>query len=205
MSVLQDAAQELVWRWKAAVEADLLARPLCEEELETLAAKDGPGARRTLERNPWIAYGATLLAVLAAEGYVAYFQIGDGDILAVSEAGQVSRPLAGDPRLFAGETTSLCSRDAVRHLRTGLHLLGKGAPPAPALIVLSTDGYANSFRTDADFAQVGADLLAMVRSEGLDAVGGCLEAWLHEASALGSGDDVTVGIISRVNGAEVAR
>jgi hypothetical protein len=197
-AALPAAAEQVVWRWRAAVDADLLACPLSEEELGRLATKEGSVARHAVERNPRLAYGATLLAVLATGRYVAYFQLGDGDVLAVSERGDVSRPLAGDPRLFAGETTSLCSRDAVSHFRTGLHLLGEDAPPAPALIVVSTDGYANSFRTDADFAKVGADLLEMVRGEGLDAVGGCLESWLHEASAFGSGDDVTVGIVCRI-------
>jgi hypothetical protein len=201
-AALQDAAETALWRWRAAVDADLLERPLSAAELERLERKDGPGARRLVEQRPWVAYGATLLIALAAERCVAYFQIGDGDVLAVSEDGEVSRPLAGDPRLFAGETTSLCSHDAVRHVRLAVHALDGEAPLAPALIVLSTDGYANSFRTDADFAQVGSDLLSLVRSEGLDAVGTCLESWLHEASALGSGDDVTVGIISRVAGAE---
>src|SRR5208282_1676163 len=70
----------------------------------------------------------------------------------------------------------------------------------PALILLSTDGYANSFRTDADFLKVGSDILATMRDEGPDYVKSNLESWLLEASQAGSGDDVTVGLVYRVDG-----
>jgi hypothetical protein len=199
LATLQIAAEEMVWRWRAAVDADLLAHPISDAELDGVERKAGTGAVRTLERAPWLAYGATLLAVLATDAFVVYFQLGDGDILTVSAEGEVRRPLAGDPRLFADETTSLCARDAVQQFRVGLQLLGEGAAQPPALILLSTDGYANSFRTDAGFVKVGADLLETVRSEGLETVDGCLASWLHEASAFGSGDDVTVGIVCRAD------
>lgn len=60
--------------------------------------------------------------------------------------------------------------------------------------MLSTDGYANSFRNDDDFRKVGPDLLELVRSEGIDRLEASLAGWLEEASEVGSGDDVTVGI-----------
>jgi hypothetical protein len=202
LSILQDTVGQIVSRWRAAVAADILRNPLTTEEFDTVEQNGGVGARRAVEQRPTIAYGATLLAVLASDRYLVYFQLGDGDILAVPAGGKVWRPLADDPQLFADETTSLCSPDAVRHLRVGLHVFGEGEPsaqPAPALVVLSTDGYANSFRTEADFVKVGADLLELVREEGLEMVGGCLEAWLQEASSFGSGDDVTVGIVCRAD------
>ena len=199
LAALQAATEAMVWRWKAAVAADVCAHPLTEAELDTVERKDGPGARRAVECNPGLAYGATLLAALATDAYLVYFQLGDGDILAVADDGEVVRPLADDPRLFADATTSLCARDAARQFRVGLQRLGDGAPPPPALIVLATDGYANSFRTDAGFVKVGADLLETVRREGLEAVDACLASWLHEASEFGSGDDVTVGIVCRAD------
>ena len=66
---------------------------------------------------------------------------------------------------------------------------------APALVLASTDGYVNSFADDAGFLKVGSDLLAMIRSEGLDQVGIQLEGWLGEVSELGSGDDVSLGLL----------
>ena len=66
---------------------------------------------------------------------------------------------------------------------------------SPALIMMSTDGYSNSFSSDADFHKVGPDLLRILRTDGPQEVSGLLAGWLSEASAKGSGDDVTLGVI----------
>jgi hypothetical protein len=188
--------QELVRRWKAAVEDALRTTPFAAEELDTLAQKDGPAAPQAVEANPLLAYGATLLTVVVTEAFILYVQLGDGDILAVAEAGEVSRPVPPDERLFANETTSLCAPNAWRDIRVGFQALA-GLPPA--LILLATDGYANSFRDDAGFLKVGSDLLEMIRAGGLDKVRDNLEGWLTEASQAGSGDDITLGILCRLD------
>lgn len=185
--------QELVCRWKEAVEDALRSNPW-SEELEALAKKEGAAARQAVEANPLLAYGATLLTVLVTESFLLYLQLGDGDILTVAEGGEVSRPLAGDERLFANETTSLCASNAWRDMRIRFQTLSS---LPPALILLSTDGYANSFREDAGFLKVGSDLLEIIRADGLDQVKANLETWLTEASQAGSGDDVTLGILCR--------
>ena len=59
------------------------------------------------------------------------------------------------------------------------------------LVLLATDGYANSFREDRGFLKVGTDLLGMLRSDGLDHVKANLGDWLRETSEGGSGDDIT--------------
>jgi hypothetical protein len=69
----------------------------------------------------------------------------------------------------------------------------------PALILLATDGYANSFRTDQDFLKVGSDMLEMIRRDGWQYVKNRLNGWLAEASQLGSGDDITVGLMYQHN------
>jgi hypothetical protein len=60
------------------------------------------------------------------------------------------------------------------------------------------DAYANSFRDDDSFLQVGSDSWDMVQTDGLDFVNQHLENWLNEASAAGSGDDITVGVICKL-------
>jgi len=190
--------QELVRCWQERVEAALKLHPFSAEELETLEHKDGMAARTTVETKPLLAYGATLLVVLVTHAFILYVQLGDGDILTVTETGEVSRPLARDERLFANETTSLCAANAWRDLRIGFQAL-VGMPPA--LILLSTDGYANSFRDDAGFLKVGVDLLEMIRAEGLDQVNESLAGWLTEASQTGSGDDITLAVISQTDAA----
>jgi hypothetical protein len=122
-------------------------------------------------------------------------QLGDGDILTVSADGRVSGPpLAEDSRLLANETTSLCTAEAWTSVRLYFQPLA-GAPPT--LILLATDGYANSFVDAAAFEQVGADLLSAVRTQGVDAVNAALPTWLADTSSSGSGDDITVAMAYR--------
>ena len=193
----ENLPREIVRRWRDAVADDVSVHPLTSVELKQLEAKEGISRRRQSVLEPVFAYGATSLTVLVTEFFILYLQLGDGDILTVSETGDVSRvPLPADERLFANETTSLCSRDAWREFRSHFQVL---SGPPPALILVSTDGYGNSFRDEAGFLIVGADILEMIRSDGLDVVDERLQAWLTEASQEGSGDDITLGILCRMD------
>ncbi len=197
---LKDAVpRELVRRWRDAVEADLKSKPLTSAELDTLEKKDGASARKLVEENPLLAYGATSLTVAVEETFVVYLQLGDGEILTVTTAGEVARSLPPDERLFANETTSLCLAGAENDFRYGLQQLSDSHP---ALILVSTDGYVNSFSDDAGFLKVGSDLLEMMRAEGFDSVSASLKGWLEEATRAGSGDDTTVSIICRMDALE---
>jgi hypothetical protein len=202
LAELQTAAAELprqlVENWVAKVTTHLAAKPFRDEEYERLGEKE-PEARVEVSQNPLVAYGATLLSVLITDSYALCMQIGDGDILFVDDGGATSRPVPPDPRLIANQTTSLCQPQAPRDFR--LHIESPLAT-VPALVLVSTDGYVNSFKSDADFLQIGPDFLAMARADGLTGVGGQLPGILQEASEKGSGDDVTFGIMRRVDGEE---
>lgn len=188
--------REFVRRWREAAEADLKARPFTKAELESVEQKDGPQALKLIARNPLLAYGATSLTVALTDSFALYLQLGDGEILNVSEAGEVVRILAEDERLFANETTSLCTPDAEHNFRVRILPL-TGEPPA--LILLSTDGYVNSFSDSAGFFKVGSDLLDMLRSDGFDPVNAGLKDWLEEATRSGSGDDCTLALVCRMD------
>jgi len=200
LSIIKRTAEErlpqaLVRRWREAVAEDIRKNPFSRDELNLLESETGPATRQTLEANRLLAYGATLLTTLVTESFILYLQLGDGDILTVSKVGAVTRPLPEDRRLFANETTSLCSDKAWNEFRIGFQVL---FGPPPALILLSTDGYANSFRDEEGFLKVGPDLLKILRLDGPDKVKESLEMWLTEASQAGSGDDVTLGILCRM-------
>src|SRR5688572_14502653 len=188
--------QEFVRRWRVAVETDLKARPFTEAELEGVGKKDGPHALKLIAGNPLLAYGATSLTVAVTDSFALYLQLGDGEIINVSETGEVERALPEDERLFANETTSLCTPDAEKNFRVRLQQL---ADPRPALILLSTDGYVNSFSDSAGFFKVGSDLLEMLRADGFDPINASLKGWLEEATRSGSGDDCTLGLICRMD------
>ncbi len=195
--LVERAPQDLVRSWADAVTADLHAMPPTGDELNALAAKYGDQAAESAKQNPLVAYGATVIAVAATDAFVAYLQLGDGDIVAVHPDGDAVRPLPADDRLFANETTSLCLPEAWRDVRCKLQPIHDLPPP---LILLSTDGYSNSFRDDAGFMKVGPDLLRVVRSEGLEYLDHRLEEWLTTTSERGSGDDITLGVVCNVNG-----
>ena len=189
--------QRIVRRWQEAVEADLAHDPVTEAEWARLAEREGAATVQRVAEKPLLVYGATVLAALVTREYLLFLQLGDGDILTVSDGLEVQRPLPGDRRLFANETTSLSGKHAWRDFRVAFQAL---SGPPPALVLLTTDGYPNSFRDDQGFLQVGADLVELIRADGLDAVRANLEVWLTEASAAGSGDDITVALVWREDG-----
>jgi serine/threonine protein phosphatase PrpC len=186
--------QEIVRRWQSAVDDHRRESPFTLEELDKLQEQRGAEAVQEVQDHPRLAYGATILAVLVAEEFFLFLQLGDGDILTVMGDGEVLRPLDEDARLFANETTSLCMTKAWREMR--FRFQARYGPP-PAMIMLSTDGYSNSFVNDAAFCQVGSDILAMMRSYGVRAIERDMASWLTDASAAGSGDDITLGILYR--------
>lgn len=181
LSLLKDATEDwlpraLVRKWVELVTDHLNTDPLSEESL--------------------IAYGATLIVTAVTERFALYLQLGDGEIITVSESGEVTRPLTKDDRLFGNETTSLCAPDAWRDFRVSFQPFGQSPP---ALILLSTDGYPNSFRHESGFFQVGSDILHLIRENGLSFIKENLAGWLSDSTRAGSGDDVTLGILCSVN------
>jgi serine/threonine protein phosphatase PrpC len=187
---------ELVRRWREAVEADLKKEPFTEKEFENLEKKADAKTRKLVEDNPLLAYGTTSLTVAMEEDFVVYWQLGDGDILNISETGEVTKPLSEDPRLLANETTSMCLPKAENDFRFFVQKIS--AEANPAMILLSTDGYLNSFSSEAGFFQAATDILEMLRTEnGFGDVNDNLKAWLEEATQMGSGDDSTVAIVYR--------
>ena len=183
--------------WKAAVRADLAADPFTLMEFAPFpepAPKVKSGEE--LPISAYLAYGATLLAAAITPRYIIYSQLGDGDILTVQTDGTVKRPLPRRHEFMANQTVSLCSHHAFEEFQIHVESL-RGA--APAMVMLSTDGYANCFGTDDGFYQVGIDLLTYLREQGVDFVREKLEAWLQQSSHDGSGDDITVGLAARMN------
>ncbi|MFQ5554737.1 MAG: PP2C family serine/threonine-protein phosphatase [Acidimicrobiia bacterium] len=184
----------VVRAWRTAVLSDLEERPFTDTELARLEELEGSEGVQEVGAFPALAYGSTVLVAAAGDEGVVLFQLGDGDILTVSGAGEVARPMPVDPRLAGNLTTSLAGATAHDDARVrSLALDGSDL----SLVILSTDGYSNSFADDEGFLRVGPDLLDLIRSDGLDAVSSDLSGWLAEASALGSGDDVTVGLLVR--------
>jgi hypothetical protein len=183
--------------WRAAVRADLAVNPF--SPFDFAAFPEPPPAIKPggeLSASAYLAYGATLIVVAITRRYILYIQLGDGDILTVAANGRVSRPLKRHHQFYANETASLCTGYALMEFQVRVEPVRTGVP---AMIMLSTDGYANCFGNDEGFFKVGADIFAYLREHGTDFIGGNLEQWLSESSRDGSGDDITVGLAVRLN------
>ena len=173
--------REIITRWRHSVESHYKIYPFSECESQILK-----------NLSQFYAYGATVISVCVTPSFILYIQLGDGDILTVSAKGEVERPLPVDTRLFANETTSLCATQAWADFRFWVHT---DLDNLPDMILLSTDGYANSFKDDSGFLKAARDIWEILRSDGKDYVQKHLEEWLNETSEGGSGDDITVGLV----------
>jgi hypothetical protein len=177
----------LVRSWQSAVRHDLAAHPFTPAE-QLLWDEQ----QHKHEADPMRAYGATLLAALITPRYLLLLQLGDGDILIVDSAGRVGRPpMPHDPRLIANQTTSLCGPTAWQDMRA--YFQPFTARP-PALVMLATDGYSNSFADEHGFSAAASDILDAIRSLGSHQTRVQLPGWLRATSKAGSGDDISVGL-----------
>jgi serine/threonine protein phosphatase PrpC len=192
LSLLPDHAdgrlpRTLVRSWQSAVRHDIAAHPFTAAEeliLDQHQRNDDDGRVR--------AYGATLLAALITQHYLLLLQLGDGDILIVDNAGRVARPpMPLDPRLIANQTTSLCGPTAWTDMRAYFQAF---STRPPALVMLATDGYFNSFANESGFTAAATDILEAIRTQGSHQTRIQLPGWLRATSKAGSGDDISVAI-----------
>lgn len=63
------------------------------------------------------------------------------------------------------------------------------------MIMLTTDGYSNSFNDENDFLSVPKEYAELIQKDGIEKVSDSLSAWLAETTTEGSGDDISLGII----------
>lgn len=189
--------KNLIAAWRKAVRDDVAAFPFSALDFAAFP-EPVPAIKRgeDLPVSAYLAYGATLLAVAITRNFILYSQLGDGDILAVSSDGKVTRPLPKRHEFQANQTVSLCSGYAEREFQINVASLRGGLP---AMVMMSTDGYANCFGDDEGFYRVGADFLSYLREHGADFVGEKLGEWLRESSHDGSGDDITIGLAVRAH------
>lgn len=188
-----DIPRRIVHGWTRQVDEHLEQHPFTDRELAVLEEQAGADGVRRVAQDGRLAYGSTLITAIALDSFAVFWQIGDGDVLTMSGNREVTRPVPKDARLIANETTSLCSPDAWRMFRYAI--LGTPAP----LIMVSTDGFANSFLDDEGFFKFGSDVSDIIVEQGLGKVTAYLPDWLAEITERGSGDDISLGIICRPN------
>jgi len=147
---LRDTAIPTITRqWRARVADHVATHPFTQEEFDRAAT--------AVDLQPEVAYGATLLVAVASDRAVALAQLGDGDIVLV-RGDDVTLPIEPDARLVASQTTSLCLESADSDFRCSV----VDDIADLDLVLLSTDGYANSFADDEWERTVGVDLASRI-------------------------------------------
>lgn len=173
-------AQDVCEEWQSRVKQSFY-----KNKIETLI-----DSKRNIDwKKVYSLYGTTLLGMLITDTFVFAFQIGDGDINMVT-ANNIS-PLVEPEKFLGTETHSLSKQDAWRKSVTLLRRKDIDSE-LPYLYMLSTDGFINSYASDADFKKTCRDYYNMIGKYGFESVKENLAKWLKETSELGCGDDITV-------------
>ena len=133
-------------------------------------------------------YGSTLIGLVITEEFLFAFQLGDGDIMEVSDAG-VQNVIEAD-KILGTETHSLSKPEAWRKVITRIKKK-EGAQKLPVMYMLSSDGMANSYKNEEEFRKTCGDYYKLLCKHGTKAVSDSLRDWLNETSELGCGDDIT--------------
>ena len=218
-TVIKDIAeskipQRIVKKWRELIEEHLNNNSIINKEWELLETREGEKIRQLIQENIekketsllesekykfTQIYGATLLTVMVTESYIFYLQIGDGDMLCIDHTGNIYHPLRKDKRLIANDTTSLCTDKSWEQFQVKIEIyLDNVREQMPSLILLSTDGYSNSFATKEGFEAIAHDYQEMIKDQGIDHVKRQLDSYLNQTSEQGSGDDITLGLIKRI-------
>ena len=133
-------------------------------------------------------YGSTLVGLMITPVFLFAFQLGDGDISFVDEEGYTS--LLEDEKILGVETHSLSRIDAWKKAVSVVRRREISAG-LPYMLMLTTDGFANSYKNADEFQKTCRDYFSMIAQHGPAAVAANLKAWLSETSEMGCGDDIT--------------
>ncbi len=193
--LISQLIKSVIFRWNTAVESDLKADPITENEMNRISDK----ARNRYavgEKLPAI-YGTTLIGFVCGKRWCFGVQIGDGKCVVANKWGQMFQPIPWDDTCFLNVTTSLSDENAYEEFRYWYaQNLDKDFPVA---VFLGTDGIDDSFAGDEklhDFYRLILKNLAKSKTmQPLAELG----EYLPTLSLQGSNDDISFGMIFNPN------
>ncbi|WP_294411289.1 PP2C family serine/threonine-protein phosphatase [uncultured Ruminococcus sp.] len=173
-------AQEIDSQWKKRVEK------IHRKNKRDIPINDEGETNKTLIYSQ---YGTTLLGLVLTKVFLFAFQIGDGDIVYVSQNGV--EPVINADKILGVETHSLCKNNAWNKSITAVRRIGSDNISS-SMFMLSSDGFSNSYKNEQEFFRTCTDYYEMINTHGAKAVEENLKSWLSETSEMGCGDDITV-------------
>ena len=187
--ILPQISAHFYTKWCDSVDYDFKRNPFADTEINQIKSKYGEDAVKELLSNVKIAYGCTLLTIIAYDDILITMQYGDGDILFLFDNGSVKKISVSS---IGDDTDSLCKfniNDMKYNVFVGSEI--------PILATLSTDGVKNSFPSSDDFLEIPKILKNEIANEGLYKARMKLKNFLTKTTNDGSGDDVTLTTIFR--------
>ena len=132
-------------------------------------------------------YGTTLLGLFVAPDFVYAFQLGDGDMILVNK--EIIEPIITADKILGVETHSLSKEHSWESSLSSI--LRLDTIDKPAILMLSTDGFSNSYLNDEEYRKACKDYFDLICEHGSDEIAKHLESWLDDTSKCGCGDDIT--------------
>lgn len=173
-------------QWHIAVDDDFNKDPFEEEDIKGLNEATAASYLDGSDKDH--AYGSTLLAFFNSKSLSMAIQIGDGDLVAVNERGDLYMPVPEDKDCVFNKTTSLCGSNAGSKFRF------YAFPTPPAAVFLSTDGMINSFANKEDFFDMYRECIVETMDVSPESTLKELSESLPICSKKGSGDDMSVAM-----------
>lgn len=143
-------------------------------------------------------YGCTLLSVVITDEYMINIQLGDGDIVCVDKLMKTNYPIHIEEEMLGDAVYSMCMKNAGKYFLISVNDLFDDQL-VPELIMVTSDGYKNSFVDEDNFFQAAIDYLALFDSYSGEKIQKNLSRFLENTTTEGAGDDVSIGLLKRMN------
>jgi hypothetical protein len=180
--------QRIYENWLSAVKCDREQNAFTEREWGMVPEDE----LRHFKEYPETAYGTTLLVVIAWTSGLMALQLGDGDIVLVTDQGL--RHLVPRIETNGPGTDSLCDPASVEKFRVYLDLFENGVPP---YVLVTTDGWSNAFENESEELATDLDIVRWLKTSAASTVESGLPGVLEQISEKGwsDGDDVSLAIL----------
>lgn len=138
-------------------------------------------------------YGCTLIAYLQTPSFWMGLQIGDGKMVTYGKDGTWCQPIPWDDRCILNFTTSMCDEDAFGNFRIA------SGTDLPNAVFLATDGIDSTFQDGELLYNFYRNMIHAANADGEESMLSSLPDCLAHFSEVGSGDDMSISAIIKVN------